>query len=198
MMKVKDKLPQKDWAWVVCTNTCGGGVEYVGETGIISGQGITEHCKVFKCNYPRRSAFSNHWVECRPCSPWDCVTILGATMKRQQIDFGGSGFRGNSYITHGGGGGFVTLICFTHPYIHAPRILLCEQRKLNIMNILLFLFHMQHLAAGGIIFWKSSCAADAVPLLPVSWFSFGRQWKDDSPSQPTWYYFNGTIVDSIV
>ena len=86
-----------------------------------------------------------------------------------------------------------------HSSIHrAPGILLCEQRKLNIMNILLFLFHMQHLAAGGIIFWKSSCAADAVPLLPVSWFSFGRQGKDDSPSQPTWYYFNGTIVDSIV
>ena len=34
------------------------------------------------------------------------------------------------------------------------------------------LFRMQPVAARWIIFWKYGCAADAVPLLPLSWYSF--------------------------
>ena len=35
-----------------------------------------------------------------------------------------------------------------------------------------------------IILLERSCAADAVPLLPVHWCSFHQPWKDDRLSQP--------------
>ena len=124
-MKVKDKLPRKDWVWVVYIDTCGCGVEYVGETGITEGQSITEHCKVFKCNYPRRpflfmgaEAFSKHGLKAGHVFLWDFP-------EEQKIDFGGRACRGNSNIAYGGGGGFATLVWFTHTYIRAPGILLC-------------------------------------------------------------------------
>ena len=98
LMKVKDKLPRKDWVWVVYIDTCGCGVDYVGETEITEGQSITEHCKVFKCNYPRRpflsvgaEAFSKHGLKAGHVFLWDFP-------EEQKIDFGGSACRGNINI----------------------------------------------------------------------------------------------------
>ena len=45
----------------------------------------------------------------------------------------------------------------------------------------LLLFRMQPVAAGCIIFWMHGSAADAVPLFPVSWYSFCLPRKDDPP-----------------
>ena len=47
----------------------------------------------------------------------------------------------------------------------------------------LLLFCTQPTTAGSIIFWKRGCAADAVPPLPVSWYSFHRPRKDDRSGQ---------------
>ena len=37
---------------------------------------------------------------------------------------------------------------------------------------MMMMFRMQPATAGCIIFWKRRCAGDAVPLLPISWYSF--------------------------
>ena len=105
-------------------------------------------------------AFSKHGLKAGHVFLWDFP-------EDQKIDFGGRACRGNSNIAYGGGGGFCQS-CLVHSYIHtyvrAPGILLCEQTKRNIINILLFFIYMQY-----VMMVASSYGSATVQLMQCPW-----------------------------